>query len=200
VSRHGAATALASTRDFRTFERHGIIFPPENKDVLLFPERIGGRYLALHRPNPATHFARPEMWLAASPDLVHWGRHGVFLGGDDAWELDRIGGGAPPLRLPGGWLEIYHGSSRGRGDRAVGAYSAGALLLDPDEPRRILGRSPRLFRAEAPFETEGFVPDVVFPTGIVPRGDELLVYYGAADACTAVVEFSVAELLERLRR
>src|SRR6185369_17703429 len=62
VSRHGVATALASTKDFRTFDRHGIIFPPENKDVVLFPEEIGGEYYALHRPNPATSFTRPEMW------------------------------------------------------------------------------------------------------------------------------------------
>lgn len=199
VSRHGAATALASTRDFRTFERHGVIFPPENKDVLLFPERIGGQHLALHRPNPATPFSPPEMWVASSPDLVHWGHHGVFLGGGDAWELGRIGGGTPPLRLPQGWLEIYHGSSRSLENQAIGVYSAGALLLDGEDPRRILGRSPQLFLPEAPFETEGFVPNVVFPTGIVPRGDELLVYYGAADTFSAVVEFSVAELLARFQ-
>src|SRR5262245_33772741 len=74
VSRHGVATALASTKDFNSFERHGIIFYPENKDVVLFPEKIGGEYFALHRPNGATHFCRPEMWLATSPDLLHWGR------------------------------------------------------------------------------------------------------------------------------
>src|SRR3989454_1134070 len=81
VSRHGAATALALTKDFKSFERHGIIFCPENKDVVLFPEKIGGQYYALHRPNAATPFTRPEMWLATSPDLVHWGRHEHFLGG-----------------------------------------------------------------------------------------------------------------------
>src|ERR1041384_8121528 len=73
VSRHGAATALAATRDFNSFERHGIIFPPENKDVVLFPERIGNQHFALHRPNAATPFTKPEMWLARSPDLFHWG-------------------------------------------------------------------------------------------------------------------------------
>jgi predicted GH43/DUF377 family glycosyl hydrolase len=194
VSRHGAATALASTRDFRSFQRHGIIFPPENKDVLLFPEPVGGLHLALHRPSGAP-FTHPEMWLAASPDLVHWGHHGVFRAGDAAWELGRVGGGAPPLRLPQGWLEIYHGCAPGPGGRDLGVYSAGALLLDRDDPRRILGRSPQLFRPEARFETEGFVPGVVFPTGIVARGDTVLVYYGAADTCSAVVEFSLAELL-----
>jgi len=78
VSRHGAATALASTKDFQTFERHSVIFPPENKDVVLFPEKIYGEYLALHRPNPAHHFSPPEIWLARSRDLIRWGRHEVF--------------------------------------------------------------------------------------------------------------------------
>src|SRR5258708_37360122 len=75
VSRHGVATALASTADFKAFKRHGIVFYPENKDVVLFPEKIGGHYYALHRPNAATRFSKPEMWLASSDDLVHWGQH-----------------------------------------------------------------------------------------------------------------------------
>ncbi|HLU47383.1 MAG TPA: glycosylase, partial [Planctomycetota bacterium] len=98
VSKHGASTSLAVTDDFRTYERLGVIFPPENKDVLLFPERIDGDYVAIHRPNPSTHFSPPEMWIARSPDLIHWGRHEFFLGSEARWEQGRIGGGAPPLR------------------------------------------------------------------------------------------------------
>ncbi len=112
VSRHGVATALASTKDFKSFERHGIIFYPENKDVVLFPERIGGQYYALHRPNGATPFCKPEMWLAASPDLIHWGGQEHFLGGSQVWDIGRIGAGTPPLRTAQGWLEMYHGNSR----------------------------------------------------------------------------------------
>lgn len=74
VSRHGPATALASTTDFVTFERHGVIFCPENKDVVLFPEKVSGTFAALHRPVCATPFTRPEMWVARSPDLLHWAR------------------------------------------------------------------------------------------------------------------------------
>src|SRR5262249_11006702 len=81
VSRHGAARALAWTTDFRRFERYGVIFCPENKDVVLFPEPIGGESVALHRPNAATPFCRPEMWIARSPDLIHWGRHECLHGG-----------------------------------------------------------------------------------------------------------------------
>jgi len=191
VSRHGAATALASTRDFRTFERHGVIFHPENKDVVLFPEKIGGEYVALHRPNAATPFCAPEMWIARSSDLIHWGRHEPFLGGLGTWDTGRIGAGTPPIRTPKGWLEIYHGNRRPERDQEVGAYAAGALLLDLEDPRQMLWFSPDpIMEPEQDYEREGFVPDVVFPTGIVRRQGAFLVYYGAADCRTAVAEIS----------
>lgn len=199
VSRHGAATALASTADFRTFERHGIIFCTENKDVLLFPERIAGAYVALHRPNGATPFTKPEMWLARSPDLIHWGGHEPLHSGRGIWETGRIGGGPPPIRMPDGWLELYHGNRFPTRPGEVGAYAAGALLLDAEDPAVVRRRTPEpVFEAQADFERQGFVPDVVFPTGIVEAGDRLLVYYGAADAFTAVVEFARDELLAAL--
>jgi predicted GH43/DUF377 family glycosyl hydrolase len=199
VSRHGAATALASTADFHTFDRHGIVFCPENKDVVLFPQRVGGGYAALHRPSGATPFTRPQMWLARSPDLAHWGRHEAIPGGSGTWETGRVGAGPPPIRTADGWLALYHGNRPPNRPGAVGAYAAGALLLDPEEPARVLRRTREaIMQPAADFERHGFVPDVVFPTGIVETGDTLLVYYGAADACTAVVEFSRAELLAAL--
>lgn len=200
VSRHGAATALASTKDFRTFDRHGIIFCPENKDVVLFPEQIGGDYVALHRPNAATPFTKPEMWLARSTDLIHWGRQEHFHGGTSTWEMGRIGAGTPPVKTPQGWLEIYHGTREAPGEAGVGVYSAGALLLDLDDPQRVIGRSPEpILVPETEFERNGFVPNVVFPTGIVERGDTYLVYYGAADTATAVVELSRRDLVASVR-
>ena len=199
VSRHGAATALASTTDFRTFERHGIIFCVENKDVVLFPEPIGGEYAALHRPNGATPFTRPEMWVARSPDLHSWGRHQPLSWGAEVWETGRVGAGPPPIHAPEGWLLIYHGNRRPERPGAVGVYSAGAILLDQEDPAHILKRTSQpFFTPTTDFERNGFVPDVIFPTGIVEAGDSLLIYYGAADACTAVVEFSRAELLGSL--
>jgi predicted GH43/DUF377 family glycosyl hydrolase len=199
VSRHGAATALASTKDFRTFERHGIIFCPENKDVVLFPEKIGGNYVALHRPNGASQFTKPEMWLATSDNLARWGGHQHFLGGSAAWDIGRIGAGTPPIRTPEGWLEIYHGNSKQQEDKGVGAYSGGVLLLDLEKPQRILGAAGQIFVPETNYEREGFVPNVVFPTGIVQQGENVLVYYGAADTSTAVVEFSLPEMLSLAR-
>jgi predicted GH43/DUF377 family glycosyl hydrolase len=189
VSRHGVATALRSTTDFASFDRHGIICPPENKDVVLLPERVNGDYVALHRPVGAMAFCGPEMWIARSPDLVHWGDHGPLYRGLSAWETGRVGAGAPPVRTPRGWLEVYHASRRPEAAGKVGAYCAGAMLLDLDNPAHIaqLASHPILEPAE-PYETTGFVPNVVFPGGLVERDGRIAIYYGAADESTAVAE------------
>jgi len=199
VSRHGAATALASTPDFRDFSRQGAIFCCDNKDVVLFPESIAGAHVALHRPSSAAPFCRPEMWIARSQDIIHWGHHGVLHGVGVEWESGRVGAGTPPIRVPGGWLEIYHGTRNTTTPGAVSKYSVGAMLLDLENPAQILRRTPEsIFEPTADFERHGFVPDVVFPTGIVETKETFLVYYGAADTCTAVVEFSREELMAAL--
>jgi predicted GH43/DUF377 family glycosyl hydrolase len=96
-----------------------------------------------------------------------------------------------------GWIEIYHGNRQPTRPGEVGTYATGVLLLDPDDPARVLRRSSAsIFEPTAEFERHGFVPDVVFPTGIVEAGDSYLIYYGAADSCTAVVEFSASEIFE----
>lgn len=199
VSRHGVSTALASTKDFRAFRRHGIIFYPENKDVVIFPEKIGGKHWALHRPNGATPFSKPEIWLAASDDLISWGEHQFFLGGSAKWDIGRIGAGTPPILTKDGWLLMYHGNSRGAEDKNIGTYSGGLLLLDRNNPKKVIAGSSNIFDPETEFERKGFVPDVVFPTGLILRGDTALIYYGGADTCTAMVEFSLNEMLDSLK-
>jgi predicted GH43/DUF377 family glycosyl hydrolase len=195
VSRHGAGTALASTEDFVSFQRHGIIFCPENKDVVLFPERIDGQYVALHRPTTAHPFCRPEMWIARSPDLLHWGAHRPLHGGSASWESDRVGAGTPPLKTESGWLEIYHASRRSGLAGQVGTYAAGAMLLDLEDPSRVMAFSRRpLWEPDAEYEISGFVPRVVFPTGLVVRDDTVQLYYGAADTSAAMAEFRLSEL------
>jgi beta-1,2-mannobiose phosphorylase / 1,2-beta-oligomannan phosphorylase len=195
VSRHGVATALASTLDFESFDRHGVIFGPENKDVVLFPEQIGGQFLALHRPSGGAGFCRPEMWLARSPDLIHWGKHQHLLSAGADWDNGRIGAGPPPLRIPEGWLVIYHGATQ------ANFYSAGALLLDDKDPSRVLARSEKpILIPQTDFECNGFVPNVVFPTGVVAQDRTLFVYYGAGDTVTAVVQLSLDDVLATLRR
>lgn len=207
VSRHGPTTALASTVDFRSFARHGIIFCPENKDVVLFPEKVGGSFAALHRPVCGTPFTRPEIWAARSPDLIHWGAHAPLAvsgaEGGGAWQAGRVGAGAPPIRVQDGWLEIYHGNRQPTQPGEVGAYFGGLLLLDPDDPARVCRRSSEpFFVPEANFEVTGFVPNVVFPTGLVRNQDQgtILVYYGATDAFMAVAEFAERDLLNAMAR
>jgi predicted GH43/DUF377 family glycosyl hydrolase len=196
VSDHGVCTCLAETRDFREFERKGILFPPENKDVLLFPEKIGGKYFTLHRPNPRQRFSAPAIWLASSEDLLEWGHHVPLIGPGIEWESDRIGGGTPPVKTPEGWLTLYHGSNRFDKEEGVGRYQVGALLLDLEDPSKILGRTRLpIMGPEQDFEREGFVKNVVFPTATLIRGDEIWVYYGAADTSVGLVRYRLADLL-----
>ena len=195
VSPHGIATALASTRDFRTFERHGIIFSPPNRDVTIFPERIGGRFVALHRPMPE-NLGTPAIWIAWSPDLMDWGGHLPVAGARrDTWDDLKVGGGAVPFRVKAGgtdaWLAIYHGVRR-----APLEYALGALLLDARNPARVLGRSrDPILAPEAPYEREGFFGRVVFTCGVLAEGDTVRVYYGAADDTVAVADLSLADIL-----
>lgn len=198
VSSHGIATALASTRDFVSFERHGIIFPPNNRDVTIFPERIGSRCVALHRPMPSG-IGDTAIWFAASPDLRAWGDHRLVAAPrPGSWEDVKIGGGAVPFRVHVGgrdaWLAVYHGVS---GSPHV--YSLGALLLDGEDPSRVIGRSREpILSPAAPYERGGFFGGVVFTCGLVVDGDRVRVYYGAADGVTAVADLSLAGIVEGL--
>lgn len=199
VSHHGVCTCLMSTRDFRGFERHGVIFCPDNKDVVLFPEKIGGDYVAMHRPMPAMKFSLPQIWLAHSPDLIRWGGHELLLAAGADATSDRIGGGTPPIKTDRGWLTLYHGSDKKPGQKGVGAYTAGALLLDLHNPTRITARTPHPIMApEADFEKHGFVPNIIFPTAVLDRDTLYYVYYGAADESTGVVGYDKEALLDTL--
>lgn len=198
VSPNGIATALASTTDFRTFERHGVIFPPDNRDVTVFPERIGGRFVALHRPMP-TEIGAPAIWIASSPDRLAWGSHRVIATARAGhWDDAKVGGGAVPFRVRArgydGWLAIYHGVTA-----SPYTYSLGALLLDAGDPARVIARSKApILQPEAPYEREGFFGGVVFTCGVLPDGDQVRIYYGAADGVTAVADLSLPEILAGL--
>lgn len=199
VSRFGVATALASTQDFQSFQRLGMIFAPENKDVVLLPQRTEGRFVAIHRPAPATPLGPPGMWLAFSQDLLHWGGHQPLVWPLGDWESARTGAGPPPLWFGEGWLLVYHGVAPARRAKDVGRYQAAALVLSPDNPARILRRTPGpILAPQSDEELHGFVPGVVFPTGLLDRGDTLLLYYGAADTYTSVVEWSRQQLQSAL--
>lgn len=193
VSPLGVTTALASTGDFTAFQRHGVIFAPENKDVVLFPEPIDGRYYALHRPHsPLCH--RNDMWIAESPDLLCWGGHRHLMGTREGfWDETRIGAGAPPVRTDAGWLEIYHAADRH--DR----YCLGAVLLDIREPWKVRARSAEpVFQPQTEYEQAGFFGGVVFTCGLLCENQTLMIYYGAADTTIGYAEIPLADVFASL--
>ncbi|MDO9543400.1 MAG: glycoside hydrolase family 130 protein [Kiritimatiellia bacterium] len=190
ISQDSWATKLAVTDDFKTVKRLGFIFHPENKDVAIFPEKIGGMYHALHRPNNSG-FGRASIWYAESPDLLHWGNHQCIVRPlDTKWEAMKIGGGAPPIKTKEGWLIIAHG--KGEGSR----YSLFLILLDLQTPWKVIKRAAQpLLAPTEKYETEGFFGNVIFSNGVVEKDGKLLVYYGAADEFSCVAVTDVESLL-----
>lgn len=184
VSRRGVAVAMVTTEDFVSYKRCGLIFPPYQKDVCIFPEKVGGRYVCRHRPYKS-EFNDACIWTAYSPDLVSWGCHEMSLGViPGTWQAGRVGAGAPPVRTETGWLDIYHAAD------ADGVYRLGAMLSDLDHPERILQRSSQaVLEPEADYELAGLFANCVFSNGMVADADgTLTVYYGAADSvCAAAV-------------
>jgi predicted GH43/DUF377 family glycosyl hydrolase len=197
VGRLGITTSRATTKDFRTFERQGLMFLPDHKDVVLFPEKVNGEYVALTRPMPQSFARICGIWIAYSKDLVEWGGHEpLALPRWQMWDELRTGGSCVPFRTPAGWLELYHGVDR------EARYAMGAILLDTDDPSRVIARSPSpILAPEEPFELKGLFNDVVFSCGHVPLDDDgrtIRMYYGAADSVMAAADFDVAQIVDSL--
>jgi predicted GH43/DUF377 family glycosyl hydrolase len=194
VSNDGWATCLAKTTDFKKIKKLGIIFPPQNKDVSIFPEKIGNKFYALHRPNNSG-FGKPSIWISESPDLLHWGNHKcIARPRNTLWEEQKIGGGAPCIKTSKGWMQIYHGKGRNQ------IYSLFLLLLDLNNPCKVIARSEiPLLKPEESYETNGFFPNVVFTNGLVEKDDQVFVYYGACDETTCLAETSIKELLRAMQ-
>ncbi len=190
VSQRGIVTVLALSEDGYHWQRQGIIFGPENKDVTLFPEKIDGYYYALHRP--ASPFSRRnEIWMARSTDLLHWGDHHYVMGVGTrgGWDAAKIGAGAPPFKTKNGWVAVYHGVDKNE------RYSLGAVLLDLDQPWNVLARSrTALLSPETPYECDGFWGQVVFTCGLLFEQNRLKLYYGAADRCMAYAEMDLDDV------
>jgi predicted GH43/DUF377 family glycosyl hydrolase len=193
VSPVGVGESMVSTQDFVNFTHHGMIFGPDNKDVLIFPEKINGKYYALHRPTTKST-GNPEMWIAESDNLVYWGNHKHLAGlRDGMWDSGRMGGGAVPFRTEKGWLELYHGATLDH------RYCMGALLLDLNDPSKVIARSNQpIMEPETDYEKNGFFGDVVFSCGALVEGDVVKMYYGVADTSMACAELSVKEILDSL--
>ncbi len=208
----GSHLGLARTADFTRLEFLGLISEEDERNGVLFPEQVGGRYLLLRRPNrpqPGRGVASGErIELAESTDLQHWRPVGDVLSGRPHYWDELIGSGPPPIKTAAGWLHVYHGVATHF--HGVNIYQAGVALLDLGDPTRVLarGRNNILEPREA-YELVGQVPNVIFPSGaIVEPCDErgtaapdsrVLLYYGAADTCIGLAETTVAELLAACR-
>jgi predicted GH43/DUF377 family glycosyl hydrolase len=193
VSPNGVAVAMRSTRDWKIFHEHGLIFPPHNKDCALFEEKIAGDYFALHRPS-SPEIGGNYIWLAQSPDLLHWGKHTCLARTrPGTWDSARVGAGAAPIKTPAGWLEIYHGANE------KNRYCLGALLLDLEQPSKLIARSKDpIMEPLAPYEQTGFFGNVVFTNGHLVNDDSLTIYYGASDSVICAAEFYTSEILKSL--
>lgn len=196
VSDNGVGVGLRTTTDWKSFEIHGLMLPPHNKDCAIFEEKINGLYYALHRPS-SVDIGGNYIWLASSPDGLHWGNHKCLIKTrKDSWDSARIGAGAAPVKTESGWLEIYHGANEKH------RYCLGAVLLDLNDPSKVLARTEApIMVPSAEYELTGFFGNVVFTNGHIlhPDGDTLSVYYGASDEYVCGAQFSLKEIISKLK-
>lgn len=197
----GPALGLGRTTDFREFTRLENICTPFNRNGVLFPRKINGKYVLLTRPSDNGHTPFGDIFLSESPDLIHWGRHRRVMttSASGWWQTTKIGAGAVPIETSEGWLLFYHGVTTTCNGFV---YSLGAALLDLDNPSIVRYRSrDYLLTPEKPYETTGFVPNVAFPCATLHDAatGRIAVYYGAADTYVAVAYTRVDELVSYLR-
>lgn len=199
----GIVIGLKSTKDFKTFTNHGYSLP-DNRNAVLFPEKINGMYAMLCRPFSRQYYLDKgyDIWITYSPDLEFWGRNSRVLSYTDvSWANNKIGPGPQPIKTDKGWLVIYHGAELTDPDAQGWAkiYRAGVMLLDLHDPSKVLANAPApLFEPETSYEKDPFYrPDIVFPSGVIPEEDgSIKIYYGASDNCVALAETTVEELLD----
>ena len=196
VSNNGVGVGLRTTTDWKNFEKHGMILPAHNKDCAIFEEKINGLYYALHRPS-SVDIGGNYIWIASSPDGVHWGNHHCIIKTRKGlWDSKRVGAGAAPIKTEKGWLEIYHGANEEH------EYCLGAFLLDLNDPAKVLARTEEpIMVPTAEYEKTGFFGNVVFTNGhiVEPDGDTVTVYYGASDEFVCAAHFSINEILSLLK-
>ncbi len=195
VSKYGICTALLKTKDFQTFQRQGIIFCPENLDVIIFPEKINGQFYTFTRPVPK-HIGPLAIWLATSPDAIHWGQNKMLLAPREGkFDSGRVGASCVPIKTDHGWLEIYHGADQNQ------KYCLAAVLLDSNDPSKIIARSDEpIIQPEADYEVTGFFGNVIFSCGAVTDANGLItIYYGAADKVTAAATTTIDKIINHLK-
>lgn len=205
---HGVLGGIATTDDFHRF-RILSISTPDNRNMVLFPEKIGGKFVRLERPFPIYGRGKPEafeIWHSDSPDLRYWGNTQLVLGSDEVpYANSKIGPAAPPVKTPQGWLATIHAVIKDDSKRLLGwepygwhkTYCAGLMLLDLEKPWIVKGLCPQpLLYPETPAELDGFRGSVIFPGGmILEDSGEVRIYYGAADSVVCMASAPVEELV-----
>lgn len=192
---HGPTIGMAYTKDFNTFHQMENTFLPFNRNGVLFPRKIQGKYMMLSRPSDTGHTPFGDIFLSQSPDLTYWGEHRHVMGTRGWWQSTKIGAGPVPIETTEGWLLIYHGvlnSCNGF------VYSMGAALLDLNEPWKVLYRTePYILSPQKDYECIGDVPNVVFPCAALADSEtgRIAIYYGAADTVTGIAYTTVTELV-----
>ncbi len=204
----GCRLGVARTTDFVSFEFLGLASKDDMRNGVLFPERVGGRYLRLDRPNkvrlPEGGTTGDEIWLSESYDLVEWDPVRRVISGRAHYWDELVGPGPPPVKTRAGWLLVYHGVATHFASANI--YQAGALLLDLSDPSVVLARTGNnILEPRDPWEMVGQVPNVVFPTGLIvdefdengfaATGSSVTLYYGAADTCVCAATSTIGELL-----
>lgn len=196
VSDNGVGVGLRTTTNWKEFTKHGMILPAHNKDCAIFEEKINGLFYALHRPS-SVDIGGNYIWLASSPDGIHWGNHHCIIKTRKGfWDSKRVGAGAAPIKTDKGWLEIYHGANENH------QYCLGAFLMDLKDPSKVIARTEEpIMVPTTEYELSGFFGNVVFTNGhiIEPDGDTVIIYYGASDEFVCGARFSIKEILLLLK-
>lgn len=199
---HGPTIGIAYTFNFKEFFQCENAFLPFNRNGVLFPEKINGKYCMLSRPSDNGHTPFGDIYLSYSPDMKYWGEHRVVMKVADfkesAWQSTKIGAGSVPIKTSEGWLVFYHGViTTCNGFR----YSMGAALFDLKKPDKVLYRSKAyLLAPAASYEQCGDVPNVVFPCAALTEGNKVTVYYGAADTSVAIAFGYINEIIEFVKQ
>ncbi len=196
---HGACLGAGYTDDFKTFYQIENIFIPYNRNGVLFPRKLKGKYAILTRPSDSGHTPFGDIFYSESPDMVHWGVHRHVMSPAGGWQGTKIGAGPVPIETDEGWLLIYHGvltSCNGF------VYSIGAALLDLDEPWKVIARAkPYLLSPRDDYECIGDTPNVVFPCAALTDSEtgKMAVYYGCADTVTGIAFGNVKEIVDFIK-